>query len=67
MQDLRLGTPKTIREAVMRCMSLPTTRADEAAVQAIKDFLAQKFTNAMIRNPDEEDVLNVLFKDIFRE
>lgn len=56
---IRLGTPKTIDEAIGRHVTVRATK------ESVKDFMAQKFTIAMIKNPKSEEILKKLFEELF--
>lgn len=61
------GTPKDLREAVIRAiMMMPLNRAEELGPKIIKDFLAQRFAAATLKakNTEEEALLENLWNSI---
>jgi len=59
------GTPKTLIEAVRNGMCVASGKtADQQMAEHIKDFLAQQFNIAVLKNPIEGSMLIELFKRI---
>jgi hypothetical protein len=56
-----LGTPKNLREAIKRGRKYGKIEV------AVRDFLAQRFTEAMHEHDEEAEVLHLLFKRCVNE
>lgn len=65
--DLAEGTPKNLGEAIHTVKStVPLNLFDKFAKQVIRDYIAQKFSVAVLKNPDNEKMLMDLFEEIVK-
>lgn len=68
-ENLSLGTPKTLHEAIVQGACIGRMRDIQQSLYfSIRDFLAQRFNTAMLSAPTtaEEGRLKELFEEIIR-
>lgn len=62
------GTPKTLRQAIRNGLCVgPLKESENWLYFAIKDYLAQEFTAAMLSVPDQSGMLKKLYNKIVED
>lgn len=49
------GTPQTLLEAIQNGLTIGSGRPDDRVFEHVKDFLAQKFSAALLKTEDTEE------------
>ena len=63
-----MGTPKSLQEAINNAICIgPMKGMDERLHAHVRDYISQKFTTMMFKDPKNSDMLMTLFKRIVGE